>query len=301
LEIRELEDSCPKEPRSAACRPSSGSRKAVLPSVPRQAVEDAAEALAKQSVAENTTRSYKSDWESWEAFCGAHGFSPLPADPEQVRMYLTQLTQFAGRKGRMLKPRTAQRHLAAIAAAHRAEDIGFDTRHPVLCRTIAGIRRAFGGRQEGAPALRYDASPPSARRSDWMCVPVRNKAIILLGFAGGFRRSELVALNVEDLDFEKHKDGLAVVLKRSKTDQDGKGRTVAIAAERWIAEGRHTVMMTRFNYNPIRPIEVRLWVSLLSYKVRTVWPQWLPCTSVTVREVICEGSEPGNKPHQGSS
>jgi len=278
-----------------------GVKKAVLPSVPRHAVEDAAEALAKQSVAENTTRSYKSDWESWEEFCGAHGFSPLPADLEQVRLYLTQLTQFAGRKGRMLKPRTVQRHLAAIAAAHRAQNIGFDTRHPVLRRTMDGIRRTFGGRQEGAPALRYDDVATICKTFGLDVRSVRSKAIILLGFAGGFRRSELVALNVEDLDFDKHRDGLAVALKRSKTDQDGKGRTVAIVAERWIAEGRHTVMMTRFNYNPIRPNEVRLWVSLLSYKVRTVWPQWLPCTSVTVREVICEGSEPGNKPHQGSS
>lgn len=203
-------------------------KEVVLPSAPRQAVEDAADALAKQSVAENTTRSYKSDWESWEAFCGAHGFAPLPADPEQVRLYLTQLTQFSGRKGRRVRPCTAQRHLAAIAAAHRAQDIGFDTRHPILHRTMAGIRRAFGSRQEGAPALRQDDIAAICKTFGLDVRSIRNKAIILLGFAGGFRRSELVALNVEDLDFDKHKDGLAIVLKRSKTDQDGKGRTVAI-------------------------------------------------------------------------
>src|ERR1700693_692768 len=61
-------------------------------------IEEAADAVAERSVAEKTRRSSKSDWESWEAFCGAHGFTPLPADPEQVRLYLTQLTQFAGRK-----------------------------------------------------------------------------------------------------------------------------------------------------------------------------------------------------------
>src|SRR5208282_1653326 len=136
-------------------------------SAARQALEEAAGELAKQSVSGNTRRSYKSDWESWEAFCGAHGFTPLPAEPEQVRLYLTQLTQFSGRKGGKVKPRTAQRHLAAIAAAHRAADIGFDTRHPILCRTMAGIRRAFGSRQQGAAALRHDDIAAICRTFGW--------------------------------------------------------------------------------------------------------------------------------------
>src|ERR1700683_2428657 len=107
-------------------------RDLAIGSAPLLAVEEAAGELAKRSVSENTTRSYRSDWQSWEAFCYFHGFTPLPADPEQVRLYLTQLTQFAGRNGGKVKPRTAQRHLVAIAAAHRAQDIGFDTQHPGL-------------------------------------------------------------------------------------------------------------------------------------------------------------------------
>jgi site-specific recombinase XerD len=192
----------------------------------RQAVEEAAGELAKRSASENTTRSYRSDWQSWEAFCCFHGFTPLPADPEQVRLYLTQLTQFAGRSGGKVKPRTAQRHLVAIAAAHRAQDIGFDTQHPVLRRTMDGIRRTFGARQEGAPALRHGDIAAICKTFRADVRSVRDKAIILLGFAGGFRRSELVALNVEDLDFDK--GGLTILLKRSKTDQEGKGRTVGI-------------------------------------------------------------------------
>ncbi len=198
----------------------------LLPSAGAGDLEEAADALAKRSVAENTRRSYKSDWESWEAFCGVHGFTPLPADPEQVRLYLTQLTQFAGRKGGKLKPRTAQRHLAAIAAAHRSQDIAFDTQHPVLRRLMDGIRRAFGARQVGAPALRHEDITEICKTFRPDIHSVRNKAIILLGFAGGFRRSEIVALNVEDIAFDK--GGLVITLKRSKTDQEGKGRTVAI-------------------------------------------------------------------------
>ena len=85
----------------------------------QSALRQGADELAKQSVSENTRRSYKSDWESWEAFCCFHGFTPLPADPEQVRLCLTQLCQYAGRNGGPVRPRTAQRHLGAIAAAHR--------------------------------------------------------------------------------------------------------------------------------------------------------------------------------------
>jgi site-specific recombinase XerD len=221
-----------EEPLAAEADHLSGSLPVVirgrelLPAVAAGDLEEAADALAKRSVAENTRRSYKSDWESWEAFCRAHGFTPLPADPEQVRLYLTQLTQFAGRKGGKLKPRTAQRHLAAIAAAHRSQDIAFDARHPVLSRLMDGIRRAFGARQQGAPALRHGDISAICKTFRQDIRSVRNKAIILLGFAGGFRRSEIVALNVEDLAFDK--DGLAVTILRSKTDQEGKGRRVAI-------------------------------------------------------------------------
>ena len=190
------------------------------------ALEEAADEVAKRSISGNTSKSYKSDWRSWEAFCCFHGFTPLPADPEQVRLYLTQLTQFAGRKGDRVKPRTAQRHLVAIAAAHREQDIGFDTQHPVLRRTMDGIRRTFGARQEGAPALRHGDIAAICKTFRADVRSARDKAIILLGFAGGFRRSELVALNVEDLADDK--DGLTIMVKRSKTDQDGKGRTVAI-------------------------------------------------------------------------
>jgi integrase len=205
----------------------AGARDVAVRSAPTASgLRQAADALAKQSVAENTRRSYKSDWESWGAFCGGHGFTPLPAEPEHIRLYLAQLTQFAGRKGKPLTPKTAQRHLAAIAAAHRSQDIAFDARHPVLLRLMDGIRRAFGVRQEGAPALRREDIAAMCNIFGPDLRSARNKAIILLGFAGGFRRSEIVGLNVEDLAFGK--DGLTVLLKRSKTDQEGKGRTVAI-------------------------------------------------------------------------
>jgi site-specific recombinase XerD len=191
-----------------------------------QHLDRLADDLDRNSIAINTRRSYVSDWSSWLAFCERHRINPLPAEPADVRRYLTQLGAVGGRKGAKVKPRTAQRHLASIAAAHRAAGLEFDTQHPILRRTMNGILRTYGARQEGARALRAEdiAAICQTFSLDLRCV--RNKAIILLGFAGGFRRSEIVALNVSDLAFEDKV--LRVTLRRSKTDQEGEGRTIVI-------------------------------------------------------------------------
>lgn len=185
-----------------------------------------ADEFDRNSLAKNTRRSYVSDWASWCAFCARHRIEPLPADPANVRRYLTQLGGVAGRKGAKLKPRSAQRHLAAIAAAHRAAGVDFDAQHPILKRTMTGILRTHGARQEGALALRADDIAAICKSFSLDLRSVRNKAIILLGFAGGFRRSEIVALNVSDLVFND--DVLRMTLRRSKTDQEGEGRTIVI-------------------------------------------------------------------------
>jgi len=185
-----------------------------------------ADTLEENCIAKNTRRSYVSDWSSWLGFCERHRIDPLPANATDVRRYLTQLGGVGGRKGAKLKPKTAQRHLAAIAAAHRASGLEFDAQHPILKRTMTGILRTFGARQEGARALRGADIEAICKIFSLDLRSVRNKAIILLGFAGGFRRSEIVGLNVGDLAFE---DGvLRVTLRRSKTDQEGEGRTIVI-------------------------------------------------------------------------
>jgi site-specific recombinase XerD len=196
-----------------------------VPDATAEQLDRLADDLDQDSIAKNTRKSYLSDGASWVAFCG-HRIKPIPAEPADVRRYLAQLGAVEGRKGAKLKPRTAQRHLASIAAAHRAAGLEFDTQHPILKRTMSGILRRYGARQEGARALR-------ARDIAAICASfgpglrsVRNKAIILLGFAGGFRRSEIVALNVNDLVFE---EGLVrVILRRSKADRQGHGRTIVV-------------------------------------------------------------------------
>jgi integrase len=185
-----------------------------------------ADDLERESLAKNTRRSYLSDWASWLAFCELHLISPLPAEPSDVRRYLTQLGAVRGRKGARLKPKTAQRHLTAIAAAHHAKNFKFDAQHPILKRIMKGIIRKHGARQEGARALRTGNIIAICQTFRLDLRSIRNKAIILLGFAGGFRRSEIVGLNVGDLAFEGNV--LRVIIRRSKTDQKGEGRTIAI-------------------------------------------------------------------------
>jgi site-specific recombinase XerD len=185
-----------------------------------------ADDLDQESIAKNTRKSYLSDWTSWLAFCECHRINPLPADAADVRRYLTQLGAVGGRRGAKLRPRSAQRHLAAIAAAHRAAGLEFDTQHSILKRTMNGIVRRYGAGQQGARALRAGDIEAICKGFHLDVRSVRNKAIILLGFAGGFRRSEIVALNVSDLVFEE--GVLRVTLRRSKTDQIAEGRTIVI-------------------------------------------------------------------------
>ena len=194
-----------------------------LPAARLTELDEAAAALGRNAAAPNTTRAYQSDWDSWSAFCASHGFTPLPADPEHVRLYLAQLIEYGGRKGKRLRPKTAQRHIAAIASAHRGRDVAFDTKHPSLQRALDGIRRTYGDRQEGAAALRTAELLKLCATFALDARSVRNRAIVLLGFAGGFRRSEIVALELADLRFKP--EGLEVLVRRSKTDPTGAGRT----------------------------------------------------------------------------
>jgi site-specific recombinase XerD len=182
--------------------------------------------LAKEGRAPNTRRAYESDWASWIAFCESQEFVPLPAEPDHVKLYLTHLTTEFGRAGKKLRPRTAERHLAAIATTHCAMGLTFDRHCPALVKTLDGIRRKFKTSQKGARALRTEDIVALCETFGCDIRSLRDKAIILLGFAGGFRRSEIVGLNAEDLKFKGKI--LRVTLWRSKTDQEGEGRTIVI-------------------------------------------------------------------------
>jgi len=186
----------------------------IAPPLPQQVRE-----YVRASKAENTIRGYASDWRDFSRWCDSHALPPLPASPETVAAYIAEA---AGR----LKVGTIQRRLNAITEAHRAMGLETPTHAGLVRNTVKGIRRTLGtAPTQKAPALIEDVRA-MVEGADAGLIGVRDRALLLLGFAGAFRRSELVALTVDDCAFGR--DGLTVTLRRSKTDQDGAGRKVGI-------------------------------------------------------------------------
>src|SRR5579862_3298717 len=173
----------------------------------------------RASKAENTLRGYRSDWRDFIGWCEGHHVCPLPASPETVAAYIAECAD-------RLKVGTIQRRLNAIAEAHKAAGILSPTSSGMVSNTLKGIRRSLSS----APAQKAPALTDDIRAmigvTDHGLIGLRDRALILIGFAGAFRRSEVVALDASDLAFGK--DGLTVHLRRSKTDQVGEGRKIGI-------------------------------------------------------------------------
>jgi site-specific recombinase XerD len=186
--------------------------------VPSPALEQVREYI-RASKAENTLRGYRADWREFGAWCESHGICPLPAAAEAVASYIAEC---AGR----LKVGSIQRRINAIAEAHKAVRLESPTHHAMVTNTMKGIRRTKGtAPAQKAPALTEDIRA-MVDATDAGIIGARDRALILLGFASAFRRSEIVGLDVEDCTFTK--DGLTILLRRSKTDAVGAGRKIGI-------------------------------------------------------------------------
>jgi len=178
------------------------------------------------ATAPNTRRAYRSDWDDFARWCAAHGLPSLPATPETVALYLAALAQMA-------KVSTVGRRLTAIAKAHRAAGYETPTKSEAVHLTMRGIRRTHGtAPNQKAPAVLADLRAMLAVLPNNL-IGMRDRALLLLGFAGAFRRSELVSLDVADLAFGER--GMTVTLRRSKGDQEGEG------AKKGIPFGRHAL------------------------------------------------------------
>ena len=180
---------------------------------------DRAREFARHSKAESTLRGYRSDWRDFCGWCERNSQRALPASPETVAGYIAEC---AGR----LKVGSIQRRLNAIAEAHKATGMDSPTSSGIVRNTLKGIRRTLGAATvQKAPALTADIRA-MVDATDAGLIGLRDRALILLGFAGAFRRAEIVSLDVGDLSFNR--DGLTVTLRRSKTDQEGQGRKIGI-------------------------------------------------------------------------
>lgn len=204
---------------------SEAATTATIPLTPAPDVSDTARGFIRDSRSAATVRGYRSDLQLFSSWCEANSRQDLPASAETVADYIADLA------GMGIKPATIARRLASISQVHRMAGFESPTASQVVRMTAAGIRRRLGTTQRQARPIMVDelramvAALPDDLRG------LRDRALLLVGFAGGMRRSEVVGLDVEDVVEEP--EGLRVRLRRSKTDQEGAGRDLGIV------RGRH--------------------------------------------------------------
>jgi site-specific recombinase XerD len=191
-----------------------------LPALPEVDLDRAAN-FARQDKSPATRAAYQSDFSIFRTWCASRGVNALPATPETVAGFLAAQAE-AG-----LAASTISRRGAAIRYAHKLAGHEPSTNNEVVKATLRGIRRAVGTAPKGRKApMIAEIMHRVSRAAALDLKGLRDRALLLLGFGGAFRRSELVALNVEDVEFTD--DGLRVTIRKSKTDQEGVGVTIAI-------------------------------------------------------------------------
>lgn len=181
---------------------------------------DRVQDFASAATSENTRRAYAGQWRSFSAWCAARGLEALPASPGTVALYASALAD-AGRKVASI-----EQAMAAVSAAHGAAGHTSPRDDANLRKVLRGIRRTLGTAQRQAAPVLADhlrgmlaALPPTLAGK-------RDAALMLVGFVGAFRRSELVGLEVPHLVFSA--EGVTVTLRKSKVDQEARGRLVAL-------------------------------------------------------------------------
>src|SRR6056300_295116 len=177
----------------------------------------------RNSKSKNTLRAYQSDYTDFLEFCSKNGFQSMPTQPKILALYITHLSSYS-------KYSTLKRRLASISVIHKVKGHYIDTKHPIIMENLMGIKRTNGSNQKGKKPLlisnlkilikAIDESKEKDKRK------IRDKALLLIGFSGGFRRSELVDIEYDDLEFVS--EGVKIFVKKSKTDQSGEGMTKAI-------------------------------------------------------------------------
>ena len=195
---------------SAASRPVSAEALAALA---------AAMDFADQALSPATLRAYRAAWQHFCAWCDAAGWPALPAAPETVGAYLAALSATHTTS-------TLVQRLAALSRAHRLASQPWPSAHPSIRNTLRGIQRNHGRPARQAAALATEELTRLVRTCDQTLVGKRDRALLLLGYAGALRRSELVAVMREHVQLTN--DGLRLQIPRAKGDQTGKGVSIGI-------------------------------------------------------------------------
>ena len=201
----------------------------------------------RNSKSKNTLRAYQSDYNDFVDFCSKNGFQSMPTQPKILALYITHLSSHS-------KYSTLKRRLASISVIHKAKGHYIDTKHPIIMENLMGIKRTNGINQKGKKPLLIsdlkklinviDESKEKNKRK------IRDKALLLIGFSGGFRRSELVDIEYEDVEFVS--EGVKIFVKKSKTDQSGEGMTKAIP------------YFDNKNFCPVESL--KKWIEIINFK-----------------------------------
>ena len=210
-------------------------------------VPPATATLIAEAVPENTALAYRSRWRSFEAWCARAGRVALPATAQTVAAYLTHLATERG-----LKATTVDAHLTAIRAVHRgagatAPDALTARKVVVAAQRREAARDGRYGPRKAVPVMAADLPAIVAACDDQTAAGLRDRAVVLLGFALLARRSELAALNLSDVELVPD-EGIAVTIRASKTDQSARGlvRRIHYAANELVCPVRAVLAWTSF-------------------------------------------------------
>lgn len=217
---------------------------------PRQGDLARAAKYARAEKSPATQKAYWSDFEGFGVWCQERAFPIIPTTPEAVAAYLA----FEADRG--AKSSTIARRLAAIRYVHAIGGHPNPTSDERVRAVLRGIRRTHGTAPRRVLPATADRLLAMVPRPDGSLSTLRDRALLLLGFAGAFRRSELVALNVADL--EELPEGLRVTIRRGKTDQEARGTVIAIVRGEVacpVASVRDWLQSAEINDGPLfRPI-----------------------------------------------
>ena len=191
-----------------------------LPSIELVEASASAESYARSEKSAGTRKAYEADLRHFSAWCAKVGSAFVPSTPDTVSAYLAALAD----DGKSAS--TIMRRLAAIAYAHRRLDLVDPTETERVKQVLRGIRRTIGTapKQKAPATVKYVRAMLKALPDT--IIGKRDRALLLIGFGAALRRSELVALDVTDI--ERQPEGILVRIARSKTDQEGAGQSVAI-------------------------------------------------------------------------
>ena len=207
----------------------------------------------KLSKAINTIRAYRSDFRDFSIFCVKNNLKSLPTDSKIVALYLTYLSS----KGSKIS--TLKRRLVSIGVIHKLKGHYLDTKHPIIIENLMGIKRKIGSFQQGKKPILINQLKSIINVIDnektKEIKKIRDKTLILIGFGGGFRRTELVSIDYNDVEMVP--EGVKIVIRRSKTDQFGEGMAKGLP------------YFTNQNYCPV--LHLKKWLELSNIKTGPIF------------------------------